>query len=584
MDEIPKNSIDKEKQYFLAKLKRHPIFIMKHLPSLSQILWRRYKNKFAFKAKPHQVGKKKPDWLHCPETLKNHHLKMKPEQWLNLPFYQQPGPIDFLACARNQHDEGVDQEDYLAKHRFIILIENIFNRQLTLPLNVSKWLSKPPPKDDGAWETYSCCERVANFITWATFIPYEKRLSFIPENALAFIAEQMFFIAEHLEYYQKQTGNHILNNARALIMAGTLLKNPAAIEMGLKILEHMLPTLITHEGVLREGSSHYQLIVFKWLLDAYTYAKLSKLCAHDKLHFLSEILVKMQKLAMLFCNQQGTLQIFIGDISPDMSPLLTTQLITHLYPHYWPAPNLTWPTQAYGDWHILSHALHKIVLRAEDQQYPQQIASHKHNDLTSFVWFFEDQAILIDTGRARYTKDKRSSLQKSATGHNSVLVNNLAPLCESLIINGHWYPTPYAKAKVAVNHEHNKLIIKHDGFRRASKVKEHERSIAIINNNLCIEDYFTGKGTVEISLIWQLHPSFQVKSQSSLIFTNPYYQLQIEPDSQPTHIHCLSEDDTYGFHSYQYGVSERHPVVILNWIITLPFNTCLSFKVTACAA
>ena len=84
------------------------------------------------------------------------------------------------------------------------------------------------------------------------------------------IFDQMAYnLVNSLEYHH-MTFNHILNNARAIILWGELSHNLKLIELGHNIIINELPKLITEDGFLREGSSHYQFIVTRWIFDIKT--------------------------------------------------------------------------------------------------------------------------------------------------------------------------------------------------------------------------------------------------------------------------------------------------------------------------
>lgn len=581
MDEIPQNSINQEKSYFLSKLKCNPFFIIKHIPSLSHILWQRYKIKIL------KTGnlKSKPSWL--PSSLP---FKITPnlseDKWLFLLQRHLPQSLHPAFTENMQHHYfAKDQEDYLAKNRWGELLENIFMRNFTLPMHIKNWLNTPPNKKDPAWETYSCSERIANFITWASFIPKDERFNYIPANVLNFIEYHAHWIMQHLEYYRKRTNNHIINNARALIMAGSLLQKPEMVRVGFAILKNMLPILIQPQGSLREGSAHYHLLVFRWLLDAYTFAKTSLGFNSEDIYFLHHLLIKMQMVAALFCDSQGELNVFIGDISPDARPRLTTLTLKACYPDYWPQQNLSVTSvNHYDDWYGLYQKEQKVILHCHHGKYPQAITTHKHNDLSSFVWVRENQPLLIDTGCSRYLKEPIPMLQKSALGHNVALVNNMAPLCESMAINGYWCPTPYANADVHVQStEPSTISITHNGFKRATPVKTHTRQIQLLENELIIKDIFLGNGSVDIKLIWQLHPSFKAQNASPVSFKNNQYQMDIvitatlQPDFA-----CIQNHAVWGWTASEYGALCRHPILVMNWKIQLPFETMVQFKVKTC--
>src|SRR5262249_31915247 len=73
-------------------------------------------------------------------------------------------------------------------------------------------------------------------------------------------------------------------------------------------------------------------------------------------------------------------------------------------------------------------------------EYPPPFPTHAHGDLGGFAWVDDGQEILTDCGRSRYGADTISWRQKSALGHNVVLVNGLAPLCETLLPETLWWP------------------------------------------------------------------------------------------------------------------------------------------------
>ena len=63
------------------------------------------------------------------------------------------------------------------------------------------------------------------------------------------------------------TNNHILNNARALILAGSFLDSQCLFDAGCWIFTNQFDKHINSDGVLREGSSHYQYVVTRWVVD-----------------------------------------------------------------------------------------------------------------------------------------------------------------------------------------------------------------------------------------------------------------------------------------------------------------------------
>jgi hypothetical protein len=184
-------------------------------------------------------------------------------------------------------------------------------------------------------------------------------------------------------------------------------------------------------------------------------------------------------------------------------------------------------------------------------------------------------------------KDSISTLQKSAIGHNVPLVNNFSPLCESFVLHGNWWPTPYAKAMIDVKFRHdNIIIITHDGFKRATPVKKHTREITLFADEITINDKFAGSGQVHIQLLWQLHPTFTAFDAVALCISNGKQVIEIElnhgeaaPEIEYFHTH-----PNLGWYSPEYGSAKPNPVLAVTWIVNLPFAANVTFRARPCAA
>ena len=132
------------------------------------------------------------------------------------------------------------------------------------------WIEINTDTDQQAWEPYSAGERVANLLVFLASMPLEQRPGQLAPTLTRFLDDSIDWICRHLEYYGSlETNNHILGNARALIIGGVARDNAAAIDAGMRIFRKWLPELIMSGGFLRERSSHYQLIILNWLMDAW---------------------------------------------------------------------------------------------------------------------------------------------------------------------------------------------------------------------------------------------------------------------------------------------------------------------------
>ncbi len=588
MDDIPHSSIAKERHFFLSKLKTQPRFAIKHLRTLSQLVINRYHQKIltALRTK-HRGHKRFPHFL--PKLRRKHFLPaLSSDQLLqriplrSLIHVQPVCETDIVAIAAIE-----DPEIYLAKQRWGKLVLDCVNgQQENAMASINQWMTSLPRRDDPAWETYSTCERVANLLTWLSVLTPAQRQHLDADACLHFLSDALHWIYTHLEFYGHGSSNHILNNARTLIMGGLVLNQPLMTQAGLTLLRQMLPLFIHNDGSLRERSSHYQLIVFTWLLDAYHFLNTYAWPITDDLNFVHDYCQRMCATASLLCNDDGELITFIGDISPDASPALTCARLSAFYPTFWPT---TPPhTSIRDDWILLRTRQNHLILNCPQGNYPLPYPTHAHADITSFIWHHQTQPVLIDPGRIRYTKDPIATQQKSALAHNLLLINDFAPFCESFVIQGNWCPTPYANAHIHVTTDMDRNIhIVHNGYQRATPVTQHQRHIYMpTEDQLCIVDTLDGVGDVVATLLWQLDPSFIAFDANSQCLTSHHYQLHLatQSDNGTLHIQFFRDHDSHTWCSTRYGVAIKNAMILTRYQLRLPAIIKTVWRITPCVA
>lgn len=124
-------------------------------------------------------------------------------------------------------------------------------------------------------------------------------------------------LARDLEYHGSLTNNHLLNNARALVVGGCALGARWAIEGGMRILEDQLPRRLDH-GMLNEGSVHYQFVVLRWMMDVWLALQAGDVQRSTR--FKTEIIDPMLQSAVRLVDPAGGFIPLMGDVSPDWPP------------------------------------------------------------------------------------------------------------------------------------------------------------------------------------------------------------------------------------------------------------------------
>lgn len=185
------------------------------------------------------------------------------------------------------------------------------------------WLAAYGDDRNGdAWTSYTTGERICNAILFATLAARRQEVVTPPPDVAWHLSDMAAFLSRRIEYNGSlATGNHVINNARALYFAGQALGLPGRTRLALAILESQLPVVVTSDGFLREGSSHYHFLVTRWLLEVLWLAELTgEASARALVEPVAARMVAQCQFFLVFNPQSGAWSVpLIGDVSPDCS-------------------------------------------------------------------------------------------------------------------------------------------------------------------------------------------------------------------------------------------------------------------------
>lgn len=573
-----------ERHAFVRLLIRNPSVLLKHAAPLLHAVVRRVRTRLApLVASKHRRRKKRPPWLRRggAPVLQLHGAAAVPRY---------PCAVRVRAhtesAAADPSRTSDDPEDYLADQRWGFLLDALMQESIDPSYCLQRcafWVANHCDRSDPGWEPYSTCERVANLLVFLSVLQSAPEGVAVFPDMNRFLGESVDWIYRHLEYYGPfATNNHILNNARALVMAGAVCRDQATVTIGMQVFRASLPELIAASGFLRERSSHYQLVILNWALDAWWFVAAFSGQSGADARFLWSYIDRMLAASAMLCDRGKKLLATIGDVSPDASPPATLMRLNCLYPEFWPVPSQHLASCRIADgWFRIALGKELILGNFPGTGYPPVFPTHGHCDFPGFVWLRDGDEVLTDPGRYRYTQDAVSLFQSSAAGHNVPLVNGLAPLCESLTA-GMWWPSPFANALLDVNLNGDSIVLEHDGFSRASPVKRHARRITPEPFGLITVDSFDGVGEIEVTFCWHFGEGFSNIDINTMTLTGSAGQLQLSfegvagPPETPTF-----EGLPGGWISRRYGEKVTALRLFLRWRVRLPSTVSTRFCLTA---
>ena len=423
-----------------------------------------------------------------------------------------------------------DDELYFSLHRWGWLLYELSSNTSKFDkksgeMLIRSWLHEMHPAQDGlASESYSTGERISNASLFYRHI--SGSWDHVPKDIIQAIHEMAINLSTKIEYYPDElSGNHVINNAKAIYFAGYCCNDKNLIKLAHAIFEDHLLKLVDKYGFLREGSSHYQFLFTRWILEV-------RMLADEKNDFfvlkIIDLVIKklLNACNLILINNNNSHEFFplIGDISPDCEPdwlysLMNSNLLglsgntansqnyawSNLFKDYKMNHLIDFKSRVFefnelgsfdgSEWRRIDFESWTAIFHAESPN-GKPLASHGHHDYGSIVLFLDGKEILIDAGRCDYTSSEIGSYGINANAHNSILLNGFVPVLKR---GDRLLPEEYREISASVIFEKFnkglKVSFEHDGFSRISRNKIIHKREYIFSRDTChITDEVNGKG------------------------------------------------------------------------------------------
>lgn len=417
------------------------------------------------------------------------------------------------------------------------------------------WLAEFGPLPEGVIsESYTVSERLANASLF--FRVVEGRWDSAPTDIRPALAQARNWLVGNLEYSPFQTGNHVVNNARAIYLFGVATGDAGARDLCFEIFRRELPTLLLPDGFLREGSSHYHLLFCRWLLEVWLAAEESG--DHNMMDLIDPFLRSALPVCSFFEIETADGPDFItfGDVSPDCAPdwlaglpasalarrFLNSasprhvkskgwsRLFSSLSQHEGAAPieqpmadteKVDSDTPVFRNFEASGFARFDgwgwTAIFHNELPGTSGIASHSHQDALSFVLYSEGREVLLDPGRLSYEADEISHFAAGAAGHNSLMVDGFPALLSN---RDFFLPSAYRQARLSVSwvddgNDGFRISIAHNGYSRikGARVGQHVRCVAFSADRCIVTDSLSGKGMNTIEWDWHFDAAFTAGKQ-----------------------------------------------------------------------
>jgi len=357
---------------------------------------------------------------------------------------------------------------------------------------VDDWMAHNPPASWPGWHPYPASLRIVNWIR--AFSPA------IPAPIAASLAAQAAFLERNLEFHIG--GNHLLENARALLAAGLFLDHPGAARWrsrGLELLRRQARVQVLPDGGHSERSLFYHLRMTELLQDAIALLAARGCPVPTE---LSDAAARMTLFAQTLRHQDGSIPLFHD--CPYACPRQTPQ----------PGP-VSFPASGY---YILENGAGRLIADfGAPGAYPNP--GHHHAGIFSFEVSSGPRMVVVDSGTETYDPGSARDRLRSTAAHNTVSVDgrDQFQLWEAFRIGRRAWVSPVEERR---RPDLDSISASHDGYARLGV--EHRRSIVSAPNaGWLIVDDLAGRGPHRIESFLHLAPGITPEVEGDRICLRP---------------------------------------------------------------
>ncbi len=405
-----------------------------------------------------------------------------------------------------------DRENLSSLHRWTWGIKMISKKVNNLRIEDKKFIedsilnwclrysNKKIDKNDIIFEPYNISERISNYLVLLQLKILE------PNNFILNILEkQFFFLIRNIEIYKFKKSNHALNNLKAIYMFSIYSKNLKLQNYSLKFIIYILKKFLDKNGFFKFGSSNYQFIFAKWILDILLFSANLK---NKDIKFIKNNFQKILGTLNFFLQKEKNNNIIplFGNISPD----LTNQWIVSFFfnrkknfffKKYWQELNLKNTNERILSKEWIKIHNRKFTIFCRNPKIIGFDYNHSHNDFFNFELFYYGKKIILNPGRENYSYE---SLIRDVSGdsHNSFKINNKPVYDEFLFYK--------PLSRIGIKKIQDCKYKAETNYKNYIKLNSLERNYSIIreiflnSNNVTIKDTIKTKKKSDIRLRFNL--------------------------------------------------------------------------------
>lgn len=349
-----------------------------------------------------------------------------------------------------------------------------------------------------SWTPHSVSLRILNWSRYVAWCAGDEGTE-VPDRLVRMIYRNALFLANHVEH--EIGGNHLIENAAALIVAGVLFRDHDTgwTRSGRKLLKQAGSEQFLADGGHFERSPMYHVTVLRRyatatdLLSAMGFPTVAVgTVADHAMGFLSTLVEPSGEIPLLNDSVYGEAIRATSCLAYCRACSVTPAIRSRHHPEG-------------SGYRTLSTDDGTLLLDVGDVG-PPHLSAHSHNDQLSVLLWVNGQPVLTDTGVYDYGSNARRQYARGVAAHNTAQYDGIEP-----IPTGGSYLLGKRTSVTVDADDGDRIDASHARRSLGGPSYDHRRSVATTASGWRVVDEVTGDPDATYTVRYHFHPSVEVR-------------------------------------------------------------------------
>lgn len=412
------------------------------------------------------------------------------------------------------------------------------------------WIRSNPVGRGAGWHPYPTSLRIVNWCKSGLDSPELLRSLYL----------QAAYLNRNIEWYHP--GNHLLENAKALVIAGLYFRGQGEadrwLEKGLSIFRRETPIQVLSDGGYFERSPMYHAIILEGYLDILNVLPPE----HEDRSLLIDAARRMSDFLASVVHPNGEIALF-NDAARGIA-LPAKELLGYVERLLGYGPR---KKSAFDETGVFVHESQDLYLIIDGGPVgPDFLPAHAHADIFSYELSLRSAPIIVDSGVFEYAAGEMRRYSRSTRAHNTVCIDGLdqAECWDSFRVARRFPPRNVAFATTESASQFSGEFSGYSTLIGDGIIHRREIVCDETRRQVTVGDHIAGAGIHNVESLIHLHPDVSIEvNESIIVLKKDQQRCSIRINENPFTI----ED---GWYFPEFGLKLRNKVIVIGGKHPLP--------------